>query len=144
MVKLAENRYGKSRVRLIRVKRQNAWHELYEWTVEIFLQGNFEACFVAGDNSKILPTDTMKNTVYSLARSTTALSMEDFAKELVSFLLHRNPQLSAAEVSIADIPWQHISSGDAVHPTAFIQSSREIQTTEVVGGAMAACKFLPA
>ena len=68
MIALAENRYGKSRVRLVRVKRHPERHDLREWTLEILLQGDFESCFTDGDNSKILPTDTMKNTVYSLAR----------------------------------------------------------------------------
>ena len=68
MIAVAENKYGKSRVRLVQVKRKAGWHELREWTVEILFQGDFDSCFVEGDNSKILPTDTMKNTVYSLAR----------------------------------------------------------------------------
>src|SRR5579862_4997518 len=97
MVKLAENRYGKSRVRLVRVKRHADHHELREWTIQILLQGDYESCFTAGDNSKILPTDTMKNTVYSLARNSSAESIEDFAKELATFLLSRNPQISVAK-----------------------------------------------
>ena len=67
--------------------------------MEILLQGDFESCFTDGDNSKILPTDTMKNTVYSLARNSSAECMEEFAKELVDFFLARNPQVSSAEVS---------------------------------------------
>jgi len=69
MIRLGENRYGKSRVRLVRVKRSGDWHELQEWTVQILLSGDFSSCFADGDNRKILPTDTMKNTVYSLART---------------------------------------------------------------------------
>ena len=60
-------------------------HDFREWTVEILLQGDFESCFKDGDNSKILATDTMKNTVYSLARESSASCMEEFAKELVDF-----------------------------------------------------------
>ncbi|HKN62470.1 MAG TPA: hypothetical protein VJW93_14910, partial [Candidatus Acidoferrales bacterium] len=63
MIALGENRYGKSRVRLVRVKRHEDRHELREWTLEVLLQGDFETCFKDGDNSKILATDTMKNTV---------------------------------------------------------------------------------
>src|SRR5271157_3272290 len=107
MITVAENRYGKSRVRLVQVKRKGAWHDLREWTVEVLLQGDFDSCFVEGDNSKILPTDTMKNTVYSLARNSAAECMEEFARELIDFLLGRNAQVSAAEVSISDKPWEH-------------------------------------
>jgi len=102
---LAENRYGKSRVRLVKVKRHPDRHDLREWSVEILLEGDFESCFVEGDNVKILPTDTMKNTVYSLARSSSAECMEEFGQELIAFFLERNPQVSAARVSLAEKTW---------------------------------------
>jgi urate oxidase len=131
MIELAENRYGKSRVRLVRVKRDAGRHHLREWTVEILLQGDFESCFQDGDNSKILPTDTMKNTVYSLARKSAAESMEDFAKEMVDFLLSRNPQVTKAQVEIAEKAWEHLMIDGSAHPTAFVQASGERQTTTV-------------
>ena len=68
MARLGENRYGKSRVRLSRITRHEDYHYFQEWTVRVLLHGDFEASFTEADNSKILPTDTMKNTVYSLAR----------------------------------------------------------------------------
>src|SRR5215470_7635732 len=111
MTKLAENCYGKSRVRVMRVKRGLNTHELREWSVQVLLQGDFETCFTGGDNRKILPTDTMKNTVYFLARKSAAETIEDFAVELVDFFLTRNPQVSTAEVSIHEKLWDRISTG---------------------------------
>ncbi len=69
MAKLGENRYGKARVRLSRITRKGDLHEFEEWTVRVLLKGDFETSFTEADNSSILPTDTMKNTVYSLARA---------------------------------------------------------------------------
>jgi urate oxidase len=63
VIALAENKYGKSRVRLVQVKRHSDRHDFREWMVQILVTGDFESCFVDGDNSEILPTDTMKNTV---------------------------------------------------------------------------------
>ena len=131
MAKLAENKYGKSRVRVMKVKRGPDSHELNEWTVQVLLQGDFESCFTEGDNSKILPTDTMKNTVYSLARNSSANCMEDFAKEMIDFLLSRNPQVSAAEVDITEAAWDHLTVNGTPHPTAFVQIGGENQTTHV-------------
>jgi urate oxidase len=131
MIAVAENKYGKSRVRLVQVKRKAGWHDLREWTVEVLLQGDFDSCFLEGDNSKILPTDTIKNTVYSLARNSTAGCMEDFAKELIDFLLGRNPQVSAAEVSISEKAWQHLETAGKPDPTTFVLASGESQTTRV-------------
>jgi urate oxidase len=128
---LTENRYGKSRVRLVKVKRQPDRHDFCEWTVEILLEGEFESCFAEGDNSKILPTDTMKNTVYSLARRSSAECMEDFGKELVAFLVERNPQVTAASVMISERSWEHLQTAGKLHPTTFVQSSGECQVTEV-------------
>jgi len=132
MTVLGENRYGKSRVRVARVKRTPERNEFHEWTVQVLLQGDFETCFTEGDNSKILPTDTMKNTVYSLARSSSAECMEEFAKELVDFLLRRNPQVSQAEVSVSEKAWDRLQAGGRKpDPTTFVQSSGESQTTTV-------------
>jgi urate oxidase len=131
MIELSDNRYGKSRIRLVRVKRNAERHEFREWTVEILLQGDFASCFTDGDNSKILPTDTMKNTVYSLARTSPSECAEDFAKELVDFLLERNPQVSEAEVGISEKAWRQLEAGRRTHPTTFVQSGGERQTTKV-------------
>lgn len=135
---LAENRYGKSRVRLVQVKRHHDRHDFREWTVQVLLEGDFASCFEDGNNSKILPTDTMKNTVYWLARTSSANSMEDFSKELVDFLLKRNPQVSRAEVSVREKTWERLQTRGKPHPTAFVQSSGESQMTKVArvqGGA---------
>lgn len=131
MTALGENRYGKARVRVMRVKREPGGHHLREWAVQVLLQGDFETCFTEGDNSKVLPTDTMKNTVYSLARGSSAECMEEFAKELIDFLLRRNPQVSAAEVCISEKPWDHVMTGGKPHPTTFVQAADERQTTKV-------------
>lgn len=131
MIRLGENRYGKSRVRLVRVKRAEGRHELQEWTVQVLLGGDFSSCFSEGDNSRILPTDTMKNTVYSLARSSSAACIEDFARELTAFFLNRNPQVTSAEANISECPWDRLVSDGKAHATAFVQSSRELRTARV-------------
>ena len=131
MIRLAENRYGKSGVRLVHVKRHAERHDFHEWNVEVLLQGDFASCFTQGDNSKILPTDTMKNTVYSLARNSSADTPEEFAMELIDFLLARNPQVSEAAVTIHEKAWDHLNVHGKSHPTAFVNGSGEIQTTNV-------------
>jgi urate oxidase len=131
MIELAENRYGKSRVRLMKVIRRDGIHDLYEWTVQVLLEGDFDSAHLDGDNSKILPTDTMKNTVYSVARNSTATAMEDYAKELTDFLLSRNPQVSSAAITIESTLWKRLTVDGKPHPSAFMRGSAEIQTTTV-------------
>jgi urate oxidase len=129
--KLASNRYGKSRVRVMRVTRHQDHHDLDEWTVQVLLTGDFETAHTLGDNSKILPTDTMKNTVYFVARQSKAESIEDYAKELIDFLLSRNPQVSGAEVVIESHLWKRMTVDSEPHPTAFMHGSDERQTARV-------------
>ena len=118
-------------MRLVRVKRWAERHDFREWTLEILLEGDFESCFTEGDNSKILPTDTMKNTVYSLARKSSAESMEEFAKEMIDFFLSRNPQVSRAEIGVWEKKWERLATNGKPHPTTFVQSSGERQRTKV-------------
>jgi urate oxidase len=131
MIELAENRYGKSRVRLMKVTRHDHGHDLREWNVQVLLKGDFDTAHIHGDNSKILPTDTMKNTVYSIARSSNATTMEDYAKELADFLLGRNPQVESASICVESTMWKRLTIDGKPHPTAFMRGSGELQTTNV-------------
>jgi urate oxidase len=131
MIELAENRYGKSRVRLMKVVHGPTGNDLREWTVQVLLTGDFDSAHYEGDNSKILPTDTMKNTVYSVARNSSATSMEDYAKELIDFLLSRNQQVSSASVAIESAMWKRLTVDGKPHPTSFMRGSGELQTTTV-------------
>ncbi|HEX3571444.1 MAG TPA: urate oxidase [Acidobacteriaceae bacterium] len=131
MIELAENRYGKARVRLMKVVRGSEGNDLREWTVQVLLTGDFDSAHYEGDNSKILPTDTMKNTVYYIARKSKADSMEDYAKELVDFLLGRNQQVSSATVSVEGFMWKRLTVDGKPHKTSFMRGSGELQTTTV-------------
>jgi urate oxidase len=128
---LAENRYGKTRVRLMKVTRHTDGNDIFEWNVRVLLKGDFLTAHTEGDNSKILATDTMKNTVYSIARKSKAVTMEDYAKELVDFLLGRNPQVSSAEVHIESVLWERLTIEGKPHPDSFVRGSAELQTATV-------------
>jgi urate oxidase len=129
--KLAANRYGKSRVRLMRVTKHFDHHDVDEWTVQVLLTGDFETAHTLGDNSKILATDTMKNTVYFVARQSTATSMEAYALELIDYILTRNPQVASAEVIIQSTLWKRLTIDGKPFPTAFMRGSDERQTTRI-------------
>jgi urate oxidase len=129
MIELAENCYGKSRVRLMKVTRHDHGHDLRDWTVQVLLKGDFDTAHLLGDNSKLLPTDTMKNTVYSIARSSSATTMEEYGKELADFLLGRNPQVESASIRIESTMWKRLTVDGEPHPSAFMRGSGELQTT---------------
>ncbi|HUB28393.1 MAG TPA: urate oxidase [Terracidiphilus sp.] len=133
MARLGENRYGKSRVRLSRITRHAEHHDFNEWTVEVLLEGDFETSFTEADNSKILPTDTMKNTVYSIARESRAETIEAFAIELGDYLLRNNPQVTKASVEVAEKNWERLSVEGAEEATTFKLGGPELQTALAAG-----------
>ena len=132
MARLGENRYGKARVRVMKVVRHATHHAMKEWNVCVLLHGDFESCFTEGDNSRILPTDTMKNTVYSLARESQADTLEEFAIELVQYLLIHNPQIFKASAEIEEKSWKQMHIDGAPHATTYQLTGPETQTTHVV------------
>lgn len=132
-VELVAHRYGKARVRLIKITRGAGHNDVTEWTVKILLKGDFAAAHTGGDNTNLIATDTMKNTVYALAHKSPARTMEDFAHELVRHLIDRNEQVSAAEVEIEAALWKRLTVGGRLHADTFMRGSMEVQTALVEG-----------
>ena len=130
--RLGENSYGKSRVRLSRITRLNGRHEFNEWIVNVMLEGDFETSFTEADNSKVLPTDTMKNTVYFVARNSKAATIEAFAMELGDYLLNGNTQVSGVLVEIEERAWERMTIDGAAEPTTFKLGGPELQTVRAV------------
>lgn len=126
MAMLRENRYGKTGVRLVKVTRRGAVHDLREWTVRVLLEGEFAHTFTHGDNTDLLATDTMKNTVYSRAKESAATSPEEFAAELSEFLLGRNDPVKAVEIQIEQALWKRLSFDGEPHPHSFMRGSGEL------------------
>src|ERR1700722_16058285 len=110
-IRLAENNYGKSRVRLLRVARQEGRHDIKEMTLSIRFEGDFEGAHTQGDNSKILPTNTMKNTVYALPGQHSLETLEDFSVQLSEHFLTSNPQVSRVRFEAAEDLWTRMPRG---------------------------------
>ena len=130
---LVANNYGKSRVRLVRITRNTPQHEITDISVDIQFEGDFDAVHTKGDNSKVLPTDTMKNTVYALAAQQPVGEIEHFGARLVSHFLTHNSQISAVKVGISEHLWSRIISDNKAHPSAFISAGNERRTASVTG-----------
>jgi len=131
VARLAENSYGKSDVRLTKVVRKGAVHSLFEFTVGVMLGGAFEAIYTDGDNSPCIPTDTMKNTVYGLAKKHDFDSPENFAKILAAHFLEHFNQVAWAEVKIEQEPWERIRIDGSPHPHAFTRAGTAVRTCVV-------------
>jgi len=130
-VELKDNRYGKSRVRLVKVERHDSLHNVKDIVVDIQLSGNFEAAYTEGDNQLVLPTDTMKNTVYVLARQAPVGEIEEFGLRLARHFLSRNDHASHVRVSISENLWERIDVGGQPHDHSFRLPGGERRTAEI-------------
>ena len=122
---LGQNNYGKSEVRLVKVKRDTGRHELRDLTVDVALEGDFEAAYVRGDNTGLLATDTMRNTVYALAKDHLTGSIEEFGLKLVAHFLEASPTVGRVRVRIAEHPWNRIEANGRGHEHSFVRGSGE-------------------
>ena len=120
MPTLSFNSYGKSGVRLTKVVRNAARHELFEITANIQIEGEFDAAYTAGDNRKCVATDTMKNFVYVKAKEFSFTAAEQFAVILVEELVKTYPQIDRATAELSQASWRRIGLGGKEHDHAFV------------------------
>ena len=131
---LTHHSYGKSRVRLTRVTRLPDRHEIRELTVDIRLEGEFDASYTLGDNSRIIATDTMKNVVYALAQGRPAEAIEDFGAVLAGHFVEGFAHVRSASVELFEHPWRRIEVDGVDHPHAFVGGGGERRTAGVTRG----------
>jgi urate oxidase len=107
-VEITHHAYGKTGVRLLRLAREEGRHEVLETMVEVRLEGDFLEAYLEGDNARVLPTDTMKNTVYALARELSFDSIEAFGWQLARHFLGSQPQVSKVTIFLEERPWHRL------------------------------------
>ena len=116
---------------MVQVLRRPDRHDLRDLTVGIRFLGEYDESYTAGDNSGVLPTDTMKNTVYALAARHTVREPEAFAAALSRHFLEHNPRLRRVRIDISEHLWRRIPRGEREHGHAFVRSGSETRTVAV-------------
>ncbi|ERN16125.1 hypothetical protein AMTRI_Chr11g95350 [Amborella trichopoda] len=127
-----EQRHGKARVRVSRVWRRPGGEQfIVEWNVSVNLYSDCPQAYFKGDNSDIVATDSMKNTVYVKAKECQQiLSVEDFAIILGNHFTATYPQVTRAIIKIVEKPWERFLVDGEHHKHGFKLGS-ERHTTEV-------------
>jgi urate oxidase len=121
VIELGANSYGKSAIRLVKVTRLADRHVLRDLTVGIALEGDFGAAYVEGDNANVIATDTMKNTVYALARDRFEGPIEGFGLALAGHFAAFD-QVERAIVRIREHGWAPIQTTAGPAPNAFTRT----------------------
>ena len=124
MATLESNRYGKFRVRVMKVLRHDdSRHDVCELEADVLLHGDLAGSYLSDDNSSIVPTDTVKNTIHVLAHDHLETCRASFATIIADHFLAKYPHLSAIEVELRERKWERMSVGGSPHPHAFVHAA---------------------
>lgn len=105
---LANSTYGKDNVKFLKVKKSKAdpsVHEVMECNVQVLLKGQFDVSYTKADNSPVVPTDTVKNTILIHAKKYDTWPIEKFAAHLALHFTNRYSHVSGLTVNITQDRW---------------------------------------
>ena len=135
MAKLTTHRYGKARVRVLKIVRRDDMHTIKEIEVAAMLNGDFDSSYTApaGDNTKVVPTDTIKNTINVLTKEHLSEEIERFALILSEHFLKRYEQVGGTEIEISERGWNRLEINGRPHPHSFRAGDEARKFTRIVG-----------
>ncbi|MGH1591490.1 factor-independent urate hydroxylase [Methylobacterium phyllosphaerae] len=116
---LTASRYGKERVRVMRLARDGDHHTPREMTLSVMLTGRFDAAWTEGDNRACIATDSIRNIVNVTAAGNLALDAEGFVTAIARVLLDTYPQVESVAIEGDEIRWLRHGLGGAPHGHTF-------------------------
>ena len=128
---LGNHQYGKAETRLVRVYRDAPRHEIHDINVTTALRGDFAEAYLSGDQSKVLPTDTQKNTAFAFAKERGLQSIEDYGISLATHFVDDVEPVSGARIEIEEFAWQRAIVDGTEHDHTWLRTGPEIRTAAV-------------
>lgn len=129
---LFHSQYGKSEVGLLKVFREGTCHTVKEITVSALVSGDFSRAFLEGDNATTVPTDTIKNTIYALAKDQFGLDgIELFGQRLARHFLDKYPSFERIALELRERHWARMERGGVPEPHAFLGSGDGVRTATI-------------
>lgn len=127
-------RYGKDNVRLLKVKRDPndpTKQDVIELTVRVLLDGEIEESYTKADNASIVPTDTIKNTCWIIAKQNKVWPIESYAAILADHFVTRYSHIHGAEIHVIQHRWSRYNVQGSPHPHSFLRDGAEVRTATV-------------
>ena len=129
--RLTDHQYGKAESRLVRIYRDQPRHEIRDLNVTTALRGDFADAYLSGDQSRVLPTDTQKNTAYAFAKSKGITSIEAFGLELARHFVGDIDPVDGARIELEEYLWQRAVVDGSEHDHTWLRAGQEIRTAAV-------------
>jgi urate oxidase len=126
---LGPNQYGKAENRVVRIYRDTPRHEIRDINVSTALRGDFSAAHLVGDQVRVLPTDTQKQTIYAFAKKVGVGQIEEFALALGRHFVHDTEPVEGCRIEIDEYEWERVSVGGVAHNHTWVRKGQETRTT---------------
>ena len=131
-MKLISQQYGKARVRVMKLLKDGPIHTVKELTVKALLDGpTYTPSYTAADNSMVVPTDTVKNTINCLAYDQLGAETELFALALANHFLSKYDHVTRVIVETEERIWSRTTIDGTPHPHTFSQAQSATPTVKL-------------
>ncbi|ROV90295.1 hypothetical protein VSDG_08149 [Cytospora chrysosperma] len=132
MPSLASARYGKDNVRVYKVHRdeKTGVQTVTEMTVTCLLEGEIETSYTQADNSVVVATDSMKNTIYIKAKEHPVNPPELFAATLGQHFVDTYAHITTAHIKLVVHRWTRMVIDGKPHPHSFYRDGQETRNVE--------------
>ncbi|KAM4721979.1 uricase-like [Rhinophrynus dorsalis] len=130
-VEFVRTGYGKNMVKVLQIRRNGKQHFIKEIEASVELTLKSKKDYLKGDNSDIIPTDTIKNTVYALTKIKGIKTIEEFAMEIANHFLTSFKHVTESKVYIQEAPWRRMEKNGMKHVHAFIYSPEGVHFCEL-------------
>jgi urate oxidase len=128
---LGPNQYGKAENRVVRVYRDGARHELRDINVSTSLRGDFADAHLQGDQARVLPTDTQKNTCFAYAKEKGIAEIERYAHDLAAHFVDDVDSVHGARIEVEEYAWERVTVDGREHDHSWVRKGQEVRTTVV-------------
>ncbi|ATY58990.1 uricase [Cordyceps militaris CM01] len=127
MPTISAARYGKDNVRLFKTHRdpKTGVHTINETVVRVLLEGDIEPSYTHADNSVVIATDSMKNTIFIMAKQHPVTPPELFAATLGAHFLATYGHIHVANVRVVTTRWTRMHVDGRPHPHSFVKEGEE-------------------
>lgn len=100
-------------------------------TVCCLLEGDIESSYTAADNSVVVATDSIKNTIYITAKENPVTPPELYASILGSHFIQKYSHIHVANINVKSVRWVRLDVDGKPHPHSFLKEGEETRNVEV-------------